>query len=185
MPETNLFGTCPDKYKDKAWLEDQYSVQKKRASIIAHLCGCNKKTIWDWLKKHGIKTHLNSGEWNGMYAKSGPANPSWKGGVSMRRGYRWIKKPSGYPNTAANGYIAEHRMVMEEHLGRPLRKDETVHHLNGIKTDNRIENLHLIENRSHLLLHSETMNEMYRLRAENQNLRALLVALFLTKALGR
>lgn len=60
------------------------------------------------------------------------------------QGYLLLPYCDDHPNAQANGHIYEHILVMSTHLGRPLRKGETVHHKNGVKDDNRIENLELM-----------------------------------------
>jgi len=65
-------------------------------------------------------------------------------GRVINDGYIWIRVHN-HPRAKSGKYMAEHRLVMEKYLGRYLEKDEIVHHKNGIKDDNRIENLELIK----------------------------------------
>jgi hypothetical protein len=76
----------------------------------------------------------------------GDQHPSWRGGVTMIHGYRAVKVARDDPFASMRidqGYVMEHRLVMARALGRPLEKYETVHHINGDKQDNRLENLQL------------------------------------------
>lgn len=78
-------------------------------------------------------------------AKTGPKHSSWKGGRRVAStGYIEVYEPE-HPNAFGHGrkYVFEHRLVMEKYLGRYLTSGEAVHHINGIKTDNRLENLEL------------------------------------------
>jgi hypothetical protein len=79
----------------------------------------------------------------------GKRSCAWKGGrIKDKIGYILIWKPE-HPNAKIAGYVHEHRLVMSEKLGRPLESWEFVHHRNGIKDDNRIENLELMTKKVH------------------------------------
>jgi hypothetical protein len=80
------------------------------------------------------------------------------GRIKTRDGYIDIiidRKDPYYSMTHGNCYVREHRYVMAKHLGRCLEKWEYVHHKNGIRDDNRIENLELTTNGSHIKEHSK------------------------------
>ena len=77
--------------------------------------------------------------------KTGSESPSWRGGIWIGKGgYRYLYKPD-HPNAVGPGkkYVAEHRLVMENEIGRLLEPHERVHHLDGDKLNNKPENLEL------------------------------------------
>lgn len=60
-----------------------------------------------------------------------------------KNGYIRVFVGRGEPGADVSGHILEHRLVMQQHLGRTLHQHETVHHMNGNRADNRLENLEL------------------------------------------
>lgn len=96
---------------------------------------------------------------------SGSKNMRWKGGRCESRGYVFIWLPKDnffHPMVTREPYILEHRLIMAQHLGRCLQSWEIVHHKNGVKNDNRVENLEILDKRNHITDHNKGYKDGYQ-----------------------
>lgn len=99
---------------------------------------------------------------------------AWKGGRrKVKGGYVDVYMPD-HPMAKTNGYVAEHRLVASEVVGRVLDKSEEVHHIYGNKDDNRPENLAVVSKGKHQRLHADVCRELWALRSEVSRLSSLL-----------
>ena len=118
-------------------------------------CGCGEIIqLKGWhYEKHGVIPRFIVGHNPAVYFKKGNKG-NWKGGRIKCNGYWLIYKPD-HPkaNVMGKGYVREQRLIMEEHLGRYLENNEVVHHINGIRDDNRMENLIILNHSQHLSIH--------------------------------
>lgn len=93
---------------------------------------------------------------------SGQANPNWRGGHrggGEKSQYVMAYAPN-HPN-AIEGAVLEHRLIVEADLGRSLRRDEVIHHVNGDKRDNRLANLRVMSQSDHARLHDSLAGRRY------------------------
>lgn len=88
----------------------------------------------------------------------GVESPFWRGGRARHGDYIMVRVEGDSPyfsmlsksqQRRGWGYVLEHRLVMAQHLGRPLGNNEVVHHLNAVKDDNRMENLAMLSKEEH------------------------------------
>lgn len=110
---------------------------------------------------------------------TGNKNGKWKGGKHKQNGYIRICIPYNSPfvpmiKSGHDYCMNEHRLVMAEHLGRCLESWEIVHHINGIRDDNRIENLIIIDAGKHRFFHKQItllLERIKELEKENEELK--------------
>lgn len=145
-------------------------------------------------KGHTLASRRKMADSQRAKGRTGPKATNWRGGKYRSNGYIQVKVSSlpaseqilfaSMASRNDHNYIPEHRLVVARSLGRPLLPTEIVHHHNGVKDDNRLENLELHEsNGAHRMKHAEIDAEMFRLRRETADLRAILLRFCLATAL--
>lgn len=140
--------------RGREWPMDQIAAwvaEGRTHRWIGEQLGCPDQRISKLCKQHGIAVASRG-------PRPGPGNSQWKGGRMVDEdGYilLWV---ANHPHARmrkkhGGGYVLEHRLVMEAHLGRFLLPTEVVHHLNGVNDDNRIENLEVFASNADHLRH--------------------------------
>ncbi len=139
--------------------------------LVECACGCGnlrpKYTISGiqrrYIKGHqfrGMK-HSEQSKIKMSLSKVGKNNPSYLSGrIINTQGYILILNRS-HPNALNGKYVYEHRFVMEQHLGRLLTSKEEIHHINGVRDDNRIENLRLFASKSEHKIHDPSNKNIW------------------------
>ena len=141
-------------------LDSLYVTRRLSTGEIGRLLGVSKKTVRFKLIQNRIDrrplkeafsvstTHAHA------VSRRGPDAVNWKGGTRKNQGYRMIYMPTHPDAEKSGGYVFEHRLVMEQVMGRPLAAGEEVHHVNEVRNDNRPENLELLTKSEHMAHHA-------------------------------
>lgn len=162
---------------DREWLAEQ--LETKLQKQIAAELGVKDSVVNYWVRQHGLH-NMDKGETirdalRKRYpdGRVGDKHPRWRGGRWMTgAGYILAHCPD-HPNASKTGYVFEHRLVMEEMLGRYLETDEIVHHIDGNKANNDPDNLAVMDKGQHISEHFAASHEVKRLRKRVKELEAI------------
>ena len=99
------------------------------------------------VKYCSMACYSRKGNNNPQYGKKRELSTKWNGGKRKSNGYIEILLPNGKR-------IYEHRLIVEEYLGRKLLKEEEIHHINEVRDDNRLKNLYLFKKGKHKGFHN-------------------------------
>ena len=103
--------------------------------------------------KNGLYRDSEISYKNRSIAHKAEKSGNWNGGKrTTKKGYAQILQKD-HPRADVAGYVMEHIFIMSEHLGRDITLDEVVHHKNGLKSDNRVENLEVMSFGEHTKHH--------------------------------
>lgn len=146
--------------KGQEWAEWQidYLVihyPSEKAEDIAVIIGKSKSGVQHKAHQLGIGKDREGFFKVRSVAQSGSNSGNFKGyRRRTTKGYIALYRPD-HPMATKNGLVMEHRLVVEESLGHYLPPEFDVHHINGIKDDNRLENLAIMTHKAHTIYHNK------------------------------
>lgn len=133
---------------------------------------CNKEYVPTRMQRYHVRHNKTNRHFCSKkclcIGRTGAGNPKWRGGkTESNDGYLYIYRPN-HPHANKDGCVFEHRLIMEQCLGRYLLPSESIHHIDGDKKNNLIDNLKLFE--------TEGKHRSFHIKFRNRSPRGFLVA---------